>query len=262
LEPGAQRSTSYQDSDADLDRESLLRKKAERRERYKDDPYYIDSERGSGASTPMHNILRNANGEDLNVDDIPVMELKLDPRDTQQHRRPSPQPARRKPRKHFEIAADETLGDNDTSPSFSSSPAKTSFASRSMKTSLLQVDSSGLSSLSLHDSGSANRHDFERRQAEEEEMQRAIREVERLRLELQRKQERIEEPQEEGTVIKRKKKKKEGSLNCGSSKSTSSPVLMSIMTSLTHGGGVMGLRSLSPKPHIRARCGCCSTLSS
>ena len=207
LEPGPERTTSYQDSDVDVDRESLLRKKAERRERYKDDPYYIDSERGSGASTPMHNILRNANGEDLNVDDIPVMELKLDPRDIQQQRRPSPQPARRKPKKHFEIAADETLGGDDTPPSFSSSPAKTSLASRSMKTSLLQVDSSGLSSLSLNESSSASRHDFERRQAEEEEMQRAIKEVERLRLELQRKQEQIEEP-EEGTVVKRKKKKK------------------------------------------------------
>lgn len=209
LEPGApQRMTSYQDSDAEVDRESLLRKKAERRERYKDDPYYIDSERGSGASTPMHNILRNANGEDLNVDDIPVMELQLDPRDIQQRRRPSPQPAR-KPRKHFEVAADETLGGGggDTPPSFSSSPAKTFLASRAMKTSLLQVDSSGLSSLSLDDTSSANRHDFERRQAEEEEMQRAIKEVERLRLELQRKQERIEEP-EEGTVVRRKKKKK------------------------------------------------------
>ncbi|USW57475.1 Putative adaptor protein complex AP-3, delta subunit [Septoria linicola] len=209
LEPGPERATSYQDSDVDVDRESLLRKKAERRERYKDDPYYIDSERGSGTSTPMHSILKGSNGENLNVDDIPVMELKLDARDTQQQRRPSPQPARRKPKKQFEIAADETLGSDNTPSSFSSSPAKPSFASRGPK-SLLQVDSSGLSSLSLNDSAPANgasRHDFERRQAEEEEMQRAIKEVERLRLELQRKQERIEEP-EEGTVVRRKKKKK------------------------------------------------------
>ncbi|PPJ51777.1 hypothetical protein CBER1_09671 [Cercospora berteroae] len=218
LEPGPERATSYQDSDADVDRESLLRKKAERSERYKDDPYYIDSERGSGTSTPMHNILKNANGEDLNVDDIPVMELKLDARDTQERGRASPQPAaRRKPKKHFEVAADETLGgDNGTPPSFSSSPAKNLFnltASRGPK-SLLQVDSSGLSSLSLNEEpGPANglhsRHDFERRQAEEEEMQRAIKEVERLRLELQRKQEMIGEPDDdEGMVVKRKKTKK------------------------------------------------------
>lgn len=40
---------------------------------------------------------------------------------------------------------------------------------------------------------------------------------------------------------------------------TSRPVSMSTMTSRTQGGGVMGLRSLSPKPHIRARCGCWTT---
>ncbi|CAK1367915.1 unnamed protein product [Cercospora beticola] len=146
------------------------------------------------------------------------MELKLDARDTQERGRASPQPAaRRKPKKHFEVAADETLGgDNGTPPSFSSSPAKNPFnltASRGPK-SLLQVDSSGLSSLSLNDEpGPANglhsRHDFERRQAEEEEMQRAIKEVERLRLELQRKQEMIGEPDDdEGMVVKRKKTKK------------------------------------------------------
>lgn len=44
-------------------------------------------------------------------------------------------------------------------------------------------------------------------------------------------------------------------------KSGSNPVFSSRITSLMHGGGVMGLRSLSPKPHIRARTGCCSTTS-
>jgi hypothetical protein len=41
--------------------------------------------------------------------------------------------------------------------------------------------------------------------------------------------------------------------------STSFPVATSVTTSLTQGGGVMGRRSLSPKPHILARFGCCST---
>jgi hypothetical protein len=63
--------------------------------------------------------------------------------------------------------------------------------------------------------------------------------------------------------------------------SISLPVFASFTMSLTHGGGVMGRRSypgvsrdhtagepeaksevkrtLSPKPHIRARCGCCTT---
>jgi hypothetical protein len=44
--------------------------------------------------------------------------------------------------------------------------------------------------------------------------------------------------------------------------SHSLPVLISVTISLTHGGGVIGRRSLSPKPHIRARWGCWMTLNS
>lgn len=40
--------------------------------------------------------------------------------------------------------------------------------------------------------------------------------------------------------------------------SISCPVISSNVSSRMQGGGVIGLRSLSPKPHIRARMGCCS----
>lgn len=210
---GASRSSSYQDAEpAEVDSLTAERKRAERRERYKDDPYYIDSERNSGTSTPMHNILRSTNGEELDVDSIPIMELKLDNRDVAsdpEQRRARPQPVK-KPKRRFEIASDETLGGEDAVPSASypSSPGKPSI-SRAKK-SVLGTDSSGLSTFSLNDDASAQRSnqlDVERRQAEEEEMQKAIKEVERLRLEMQRAQERINGP-EEGTVVKRKVKKK------------------------------------------------------
>lgn len=42
---------------------------------------------------------------------------------------------------------------------------------------------------------------------------------------------------------------------------TTSPARL-VMMSLMQGGGVMGRRSLSPKPHMRARAGCCSMESS
>ncbi|KAI7158088.1 Adaptor protein complex AP-3 delta subunit [Hortaea werneckii] len=208
------RSSSYQASETEpLDRDALERKRAERRERYKDDPYYIDSERASGTSTPMHNILRNSNGESLDVDEIPVMELKLDSsREASDRERPAnPRvPSARKPKKHFEIAADETLGGDDAP---SPSTTATRPAVGKTKKSLLEVDSSGLSALSLSDDANRNgatQLDIERRQAEEEEMQKAIKEVERLRLEMQRAQERIQprDMPEEGTVVKRKKPKK------------------------------------------------------
>lgn len=209
---GGSRASSYQEEAFEVDRESLLRKRAERRERYKDDPYYIDSERNSGTSTPMHQILKNSNGEELDVDSIPVMELNLDEK-ASAPRRTIPSQPKKKPKKHFEIAADETLGGEDI-PSYSSSPAKQSLSSRGKK-SLLQLDSSGLSSLSLTEpsgavNGASSKLDAERRQAEEDEMAKAIKEVERLRLEMQRAQERIQpraDLPEEGTVVKRKKKK-------------------------------------------------------
>lgn len=210
--PEASRSSSYQDVDSsESDQVAAERKRSERRERYKDDPYYIDSERVSGTSTPMHNILKSSNGDELNMDDIPVMELKLDNRDTaSEPERARPVKPARKPRKHFEITTDETLGIDEPSTSLPSAIPKPAL-SRSKK-SLLEVDSSGLSALSLEESPDGRQGtklDFERRQAEEEEMARAMKEVERLRLEMQRAQERIQprDLAEEGTVVRRKKKK-------------------------------------------------------
>lgn len=211
--PGVSRSSSYQDTDStELDREAIERRKAERRERYRDDPYYIDLDRDSGTSTPMHNILRNTNGADLDVDAIPVMELKLDSSDvaSDPERSKASRPVH-KPRRHFEIAGDETLGGDDGPLSNSSSASKSAISKA--KKSVLGMDSSGLSALSLSDSTAgrgATQLDIERRQAEEEEMAKAVKEVERLRLEMQRAQERIQirDAPEEGTVVKRKKKKK------------------------------------------------------
>jgi AP-3 complex subunit delta-1 len=110
--------------------------------------------------------------------------------------------------KRVEIAQDETIGDD--TPTSVAAPTKPSLLSRPKK-SLLHVDSSGLSSLSLSEDVSSRETqlDFERRQQEEEEMAKAIKEVERARLEMQRAQERVEASHipEEGTVVKRKKKK-------------------------------------------------------
>ncbi|KXL50600.1 hypothetical protein M433DRAFT_61298 [Acidomyces richmondensis BFW] len=211
-QPTAIRSSSYQDAETEpLDKESIERRRAERRDRYRDDPYYIDSERNSGSSTPMHNILRSSNGEELDVDAIPVMELRLDHRDVTSDPEGSAArrlPAAKKPKKHFEIEADETLDGGEAVTLSSSLPKPT--LSRTKK-SLLEVDSSALSALSLSDEASgphAAQLDFERRQAEEEEMAKAMKAVERLRLEMQRTQERIE-AQNEATIVKRKKKKKQ-----------------------------------------------------
>jgi AP-3 complex subunit delta-1 len=241
------KAASYQEGDRDslLDPEALERKRAERRERYRDDPFYIDSERNSGTSTPMHSILRSANGSDLDVDAIPVMELKLDSaaaaagNDSSKNPRAAaskPTKPHKKPKRHFEITSDETLDGGGPNPA-SSSSAPVSYPSspsgRAGPTSLfssgtrgalsskknpLEFNSAGLSALSLEEgSGPSTRGntassklDFERRVQEEEDLARAMREVERKRLEMQRAAERVEEPAglEAGTVVKRKGKKK------------------------------------------------------
>lgn len=215
LEPTeAQKTGSYQSEDRNIDPEAIAKKKAERRERYRDDPFYIDPERGSGTSTPLHNILKSSNGEELDIDSIPIMDLQLDSKDTAaeadrlRKSKTSKKPSRSK---RVEIARDETIGDDTPSTSAPDAAPSKPFSLNRPKKSLLHVDSSGLSSLSLSENPStrATQLDIERRQQEEEEMAKAIKEVERARLEMQRAQERVQASHipEEGTLVKRKKKK-------------------------------------------------------
>ena len=210
---GASRSSSYQDAEQVAGDESVDGKNARRSEHHKDDPYYIDSSQPSGVSTPLHSILRSSNGETLDVDAIPVMELNLDSRDLEPSSTSKVPPVHtaRKPKRNFEVAKDETLGDDDATTIIASN-LPVQGPARAKKT-LLEVDSSGLSSLSLSEAGlgsAATRLEVERRAAEEEEMAKAIKEVERLRLEMQRAQERITplNAPVEGFVARRKKKSK------------------------------------------------------
>lgn len=212
LEQKESRLNSYQE-DRTLDAKAIAAKKAERASRYRDDPFYIDSEKTSGTSTPLHNILKSSNGEELDIDSIPIMDLQIDGRETvAEQDRSKKLKSSRKSRKRVEIAAEETIGDDDDAVTSTPPVARPTLANKAKK-SLLEVDSSGLSRLSLSEQAGSNgssKLDIERRQAEEEEMARAIAEVERVRLEMQRAQERIEAKHipEEGTLVTRKKKKK------------------------------------------------------
>lgn len=220
LEAPKSEPASYQNAVEEeyLDPDILARRKAERRERYKDDPFYIDPERDrdSGVSTPLHNILKSSDGDELDIDSIPIMDLDLESKDRgtseQRGREESVRAtAKRKPRRNFEIMIDETLGpDEPTSSRGSSRPDLVRSSQAKGKKSLLEVDSSGLGSLSLEDDGyGSSKLDIERREAEEAEMAKALKEVERLRLEMQRAAERIhaKDAPPEGTLVKRKKKK-------------------------------------------------------
>jgi AP-3 complex subunit delta-1 len=203
-----------------LDPDIVARRKAERLERNRDDPFYIggDSGRSGGSSTPIHNILKKENGPDLDIDSIPIMQLNLDNVNMGLQDTGSKRAARPSPRQRIVVAADETLfGSGLSSPrnyesenNSASGPAKVK--SKKGKQSLLQVNSTHLNSLSINDSNTASHaFDYERQEREEAEMAQAVKEVERLRLEMQRANERIQVAQGvpvEGTVVKKKKAKK------------------------------------------------------
>lgn len=208
---------------------TIARRKAERMARNKDDPFYIPaSGDSSGRSTPFHHILSKSNGtaDDLDLDSIPIVDLQIDPAQTQaSHRAQQPQHQPKKPIRKFVVAQDETLDStsNNTgrlsasiTPQRSRSPASGGAEPKRTRPSrnLLSVDSSNLGHFSLEDPTSSDAAlDIERREAEEAEMAAALREVERKRLEMQREAERIQTHMAEGvdadgTVVKRKKKKK------------------------------------------------------
>jgi AP-3 complex subunit delta-1 len=208
--------SSYQNAVEEeyLDPDILARRKAERKERYKDDPFYIDPEGGqgsSGAVTPLGSIVRAGN-EEVDIDAIPIMALELE------HSRGTPTGENngrsRSPRhalKRVEIMGDETLGLGEPKATDGRedivAPSSRQGGGKGKK-SLLEVDSSGLGSLSLEDETSGRKLtklDIERREQEEAEMKKALMEVERLRLEMQRASQRLEA---KGEVTVKKKKKK------------------------------------------------------
>ncbi|KAK4163615.1 AP-3 complex subunit delta [Cladorrhinum sp. PSN259] len=214
-------SSSYQQAGEEsyLDADIIARRKAERMERNRDDPFYIlGSSRSEGTSTPIHNILQKENGPDLDIDSIPIMQLELDKLNignNGQQQRPSS--AKPKTRQQIVIEADETLGGSGaTTPKHSESENNSdsftkSKAKKLKQQSLLHVDSSHLMDLSLDADGSRPDDGFahERQQREEAEMAQAMKEVQRLRLEMQRANERIQVAQGvpvEGIVVKKKKK--------------------------------------------------------
>jgi AP-3 complex subunit delta-1 len=215
--PPQKEPSSYQNAVEEeyLDPDIIARRKAERRERYRDDPFYIDPDgpQGSGAVTPLGSIVRAGN-EEVDIDAIPIMDLELEhsssrgsASDVHISRTRSPRKASRR----VEIMGDETLGPSETDTSSGRddiiAPPRRQSGTKPKK-SLLEVDSSVLGSLSLDDDDSGRRMtklDIERKEQEEAEMRKALAEVERLRLEMQRASERLEA---RGEVTVKKKKKK------------------------------------------------------
>lgn len=205
---------SYQNGNHEkLDSVALARQKAERRARNKDDPFYIGDAAESSPSSRLDNIIKSSYGDDIDLDSIPIMELNLEGSKevdfaAERAEQAAAQKRRKEQRKKVKIIADETLGgEDDYSPDVGRNTFQTVAVSKS-KRSLLDIDSSGLGSLSLHEGAGAA---LEIEQREEEA--KALKEVERLRLEMQRAAERIQAKEE--IVVKRKKKKSKSAASIG-----------------------------------------------
>lgn len=183
------------------------RRNAERAERNRDDPFYIATEKSSGQGTPLEmgsNVLGN---EEINIDAIPVIDLRMDELNIsggpESQKRQGARP------KKYDVVADETIGYEEPS---GPSVVRESDKMGKAKSSLLQVDSSGLGHLPLEGrkgEGSRNGGTMDR----EDEMARAMQEVEKARLEMQRASERTHSsgmPTEGMPVTRKKKKVKKG----------------------------------------------------
>jgi len=201
---------SYQQAmeDTYLDPDIVSRRRAERLERNKDDPFYIAPDDTSGTSTPLHNILQSNNGTDLDIDAIPIMQLELSKIASSTIPVSPRKSVISNARQRIQIAADETLNSGSSTPHDES---ENEIAHRLRpskgKQTLLQVDSSHIGAFSLEENGSGA-IDYDRQNKEDAEMAKAMIEVEKLRLEMQRANERIQAAQGvEGTVVKKKKKK-------------------------------------------------------
>lgn len=176
---------------------SLAGQKAERRERYRDDPFYIagaGAGSGSGTSTPSRDVIPS---DGFDIDNIPIVDLKLD----DGLKGPARDSETRRQARRMEVAGDETLGVEDV-------PGPVGVTS-SNRRGLLQVDSSTLGQPSLGGgAGSAAGADDG-----DKEMKEAMQNVEKVRLRMQRDSERIglEGTPDEGTLVKKKKKSKKDS---------------------------------------------------
>lgn len=202
--------TSYQDiTDASLGKTvSKTKREAERRDRNKDDPFYIDTgEKSSGTSTPFHKVFNSSNGDGLDVDTIPIIDLQMtDGLDSMASLKNSKE--RKRPgsgSKKYEITVDETFGHEDSAyAECLDEPSK-------IGPSLLGVDTSGLGYFSLeeHKPDSNSSRGNVRKDEDEAEMVKAMQDVEKVRLEMQRATERIhpKDVPAEGMLVKKKKKK-------------------------------------------------------
>jgi AP-3 complex subunit delta-1 len=189
----------YQTHDAAADSAGAsLAQKVEWRQRNREDPFYIGTD-GQNNAAAVHS------GGNLDLDSIPIVDLKISSLESNNTPFTLPHNSDGKQPKKYEVIPDEVIGLEETL-SVTEEPVRA-------KRTLLQVDSSGLRDFTLvgENQTLAGSDKVESKRVEDDmEMATAMKEVERIRLEMQRASERVhlEGTPSDGTLVKRKKKTK------------------------------------------------------
>ena len=205
--PDVSMPSSYQ-NDAPYTSDSALQavRRIERKERNRDDPFYIPSNETSGRNTPLHGIFNGTNGQDFEIDSIPIMELNTGDMSTG---RSAIHSSFAKSKRSVQIMAEETFdGDPTDVHQPRQQTSSGNLAHRPIKKGLLQVDSSNIGSLSLAQDGDSVAN---LPMSGDIDMARALADIEKMRMEMQRDSERVNAPgdmETSGTIVKKKKKKK------------------------------------------------------
>ncbi|GLA46878.1 AP-3 complex subunit delta [Aspergillus niger] len=194
------------------DQAALVRRKLYRKERTRDDPFYIGTEDAwTAISEPSRPQLQISDEGELNIDAIPIIDLKLnETRERHSDHMSSPLPEETQSTagsrlRRYHVIPDETIGHEEELG------VKDTNSLNKLNRSPLLVDSSGLQRLTLGEEGVSSGYTQSVARAEDDaEMAKAMQQVERFRLELQRESERVHPTgvPSDGTLIKKKKRVK------------------------------------------------------
>ncbi|GLA32791.1 AP-3 complex subunit delta [Aspergillus niger] len=194
------------------DQAALVRRKLYRKERTRDDPFYIGTEDAwTAISEPSRPQLQISDEGELNIDAIPIIDLKLnETRERHSDHMSSPLPEETQSTagsrlRRYHVIPDETIGHEEELG------VKDTNSLNKLNRSPLLVDSSGLQRLTLGEEGVSSGYTQSVARAEDDaEMAKAMQQVERFRLELQRESERVHPTgvPSDGTLVKKKKRVK------------------------------------------------------
>ncbi|GLA65224.1 AP-3 complex subunit delta [Aspergillus tubingensis] len=194
------------------DQAALVRRKHYRKERTRDDPFYIGTEDAwTAISEPSRPQLQISDEGELNIDAIPIIDLKLsETRERHSDHMSSPPPEETQSTagsrlRRYHVIPDEMIGHEEELG------VKDTNSLSKLNRSPLLVDSSGLQRLTLGEEGVSSGYTRSVPKAEDDaEMAKAMQQVERFRLELQRESERVHPTgvPSEGTLVKKKRRVK------------------------------------------------------